>query len=114
MRGREEYLLTTKLLFCGYCREMMTGYGGMSKSGKAYLYYACKNAKKKLCGIINIFFRAVYLWDDKLTIILNGGDKPITIDDILLDEIEADNAEFECSRMVAGAPPKHKTPKRVF
>ena len=47
-RGREEYLLTTKL-FCGYCREMMTGYGGTSKSGKAYHYYACKNAKKKLC-----------------------------------------------------------------
>ena len=233
-RGKEEYLLTTKL-FCGYCREMMTGYGGTSKSGKAYHYYACKNAKKKLCrkkvvnkqyiedrvvlecrnlltdnniekiaisvavacekdydnsavkrlraalkeadgaienlwkaletgqsvemiterieqrkkekeeleaqitieqskqivftapqiraflyalkkgkvndmnnrrGIINIFLRAVYLWDDKLTIILNGGDKPIAIDDILLDEIEADNAESECSRMVAGAPPK--------
>ena len=45
-RGREEYLLTTKL-FCGHCREMMTGYGGTGKSGKAYHYYACKNAKKK-------------------------------------------------------------------
>lgn len=32
-RGRDEYLLTTKL-FCGYCREMMTGYGGTGKSGK--------------------------------------------------------------------------------
>ena len=29
-RGKEEYLLTTKL-FCGYCREMMTGYGGTGK-----------------------------------------------------------------------------------
>jgi Site-specific recombinases, DNA invertase Pin homologs len=234
-RGREEYLLTTKL-FCGYCREMMTGYGGTGKSGKAYHYYACKNAKKKLCrkkvvdkqyiedrvllecrklltdsnieriaasvaatceadydsaaikrlkiamqeadvaienlwkalelgqsvemiteriekrkkekeeleaqiaietgkqivltapqiraflyalkkgnvndtnnrrGIINIFLQAVYLWDDKLTIVLNGGDKAITIDDILLDEIEADNAEFSCSRMVAEAPPEY-------
>lgn len=47
-RGKEEYLLTTKL-FCGYCREMMTGYGGTGKSGKAYHYYACKNAKKHLC-----------------------------------------------------------------
>ena len=45
-RGREEYLLTTKL-FCGYCREMMTGYGGTGKSGMAYRYYACKSAKKK-------------------------------------------------------------------
>ena len=47
-RGKEEYLLTTKL-FCGYCHEMMTGYGGTGKSGKAYHYYACKNAKKHLC-----------------------------------------------------------------
>ena len=38
-RGRDEYLLTTKL-FCGYCREMMTSYGGTGKSGKVYHYYA--------------------------------------------------------------------------
>jgi len=47
-RGINEYLLTTKL-FCGYCREMMTGYGGTGEHGKKYYYYACKNAKKKLC-----------------------------------------------------------------
>ena len=45
-RGKGEYLLTTKL-FCGYCKEMMTGYGGTGKSGRAYHYYACKKAKKK-------------------------------------------------------------------
>ncbi len=33
--GENEYLLTTKL-FCGYCKEMMTGYGGTGKSGRAY------------------------------------------------------------------------------
>ena len=43
-----------------------------------------------------------------MTLILNGGDRPITIDDILLEEIEADNAEFECSLMVASAPPLEK------
>lgn len=48
-RGQEEYMLITKL-FCGYCKEMMIGYGGTSKSGKTYHYYACKNAKKKLCN----------------------------------------------------------------
>lgn len=46
--GEGEYLLTTKL-FCGYCKEMMTGYGCTSKSGRAYHYYACKKAKKKKC-----------------------------------------------------------------
>ncbi|MBP9988604.1 MAG: recombinase family protein [Ruminococcus sp.] len=48
-RGKGEYLLTTKL-FCGYCKEMMIGYGGTGKVGKPYHYYACKKAKKKLCN----------------------------------------------------------------
>lgn len=237
-RGREEYLLTTKL-FCGYCREMMTGYGGTGKSGKAYHYYACNNFKRRKCkkkviskekienrvvlecrklltdsniehiaasvaavcesdrdtvsikrikaaiqeadtaienlwkalekgqaadmiteriekrqkekeelqaqlaiemnkqvrlstadiraylyalkygdkndentkrGIINIFLRAVYLFDETFTLILNGSDKPIVIDDILLDEIEEglddDLANHNlCSPLVADAPP---------
>ena len=237
-RGREEYLLTTKL-FCGYCREMMTGYGGTGKSGKTYHYYACNNFKRRKCkkkviskekiedrvvlecrklltdsnieriaasvsevcesnrdtasikriraaiqeadtaienlwkalergqaadmiteriekrqhekeelqaqlavemakqvtltapqvraylyslrqgdkndenikrGIINIFLRAVYLYDDRFTLVLNGSDTPITIDDILLDEIEAglegDLTSCEgCSSLVADAPP---------
>jgi len=242
-RGREEYLLTTKL-FCGYCREMMTGYGGTGKSGTAYRYYACKSAKKKICrkkvvnkqkiedrvvlecrklltdsniekialavaaaceadydssaikrikaaiqevdaaienlwkalergqavdmiaeriekrkqekdelqgqlaiemgkqvtftapqikaflyslkrgnvndennrrGMVNIFLRAVYLYDDRMTLILNGGDRPITIDDILLDEIEehfenAVSSHARCSPLVADAPPKQDNP----
>ena len=237
-RGREEYLLTTKL-FCGYCREMMTGYGGTGKSGKAYHYYACNNFKRRKCkkkviskekienrvvlecrklltdsniehiaasvaavcesdrdtvsikrikaaiqeadtaienlwkalekgqaadmiteriekrqkekeelqaqlaiemnkqvrlsaadiraylyalkygdkndentkrGIINIFLRAVYLFDETFTLILNGSDKPIVIDDILLDEIEEglddDLTNHNlCSPLVADAPP---------
>ncbi len=238
-RGKDEYLLTTKL-FCGYCKEMMIGYGGTGKSGKVYHYYACKNAKKKLCkkkivdkqtieervikaclslltesnikriakavadickadmdsapikrlkdsireidvaienlwkalehgqsvdmiteridkrkqekatledqlalemakefiltepqviaflqklknskddirrrrSIINIFVSAIYLWDDKFRMVLNGSDKQIVIDDILLDDINEHfdglNSELEgCSQLVADAPPKN-------
>ena len=75
---------------------------------KAFLYSLKRgkfNGERNRKGIINIFLNAVYLWDDKLTMILNGGDKPITIDDILLDEIEADNKAFVSSSMVAEAPP---------
>lgn len=235
-RGKLEYLLTTKL-FCGYCRELMTGYGGTGRAGKSYFYYACNNYKRHKCkkkvvrkeaiedkvilecrklltdsniekiaksveaacnadfdssalkrlkialheadtaienlwkalergqsvdmiteriekrkrekddlqaqiaiemnkqivftapqisaflyalkkgsvndehnrkGIINIFLRAVYLWDDRLTLILNGGERPIEIDSSLLDEIEADNASIGCSSLVADAPPLEK------
>jgi len=53
-RATEEYILTTKL-FCGHCREMMTGTSGTGKLGKIYNYYACKNAiKKKGCKKKNV------------------------------------------------------------
>ena len=66
--------------------------------------------------MINIFLQAVYLYDDKMTLILNGGERPLTIDNILLDEIEG---YFEgttsnctgCSSLVAVAPPTQGLPK---
>lgn len=80
---------------------------------RAYLYslrQGDKNDENIKRGIINIFLRAVYLYDDRFTLILNGSDTPITIDDILLDEIEegleGDLTNCEgCSSLVAGAPP---------
>lgn len=47
-RAKVEYLLTTKL-FCGYCREMMTGYSGTSKSGAVHNYYICNGKKARRC-----------------------------------------------------------------
>ncbi len=34
-RAKVDYLLTTKL-FCGHCKEMMTGFSGTGKMGKVY------------------------------------------------------------------------------
>lgn len=81
---------------------------------RAYLYalkHGDKNDENTKRGIINIFLRAVYLFDETFTLILNGSDKPIVIDDILLDEIEEglddDLANHNlCSSLVADAPPK--------
>ena len=47
-RAKAEYLLTTKL-FCGHCREMMTGYSGTSKTGTVHNYYICNGKKQKTC-----------------------------------------------------------------
>lgn len=59
-------------------------------------------------GIINIFDRAIYLWDNRRTIILNGGGKPIKIDNILPHKIEQNNAEFWVGSRLSGrtAPPR--------
>ena len=67
-------------------------------------------------GIINILLSAVYLFDDKFTLVLNGGNVPITISDILLDEIAADNEAFECSLIGAPAPPHQCNPnhRQIF
>ncbi|MDD3187799.1 MAG: recombinase family protein [Bacilli bacterium] len=48
-RAKAEYLLTTKL-FCGHCKEMMTGISSTSHTGRKYNYYSCKNAIKKVCN----------------------------------------------------------------
>lgn len=45
-RAKVEYLLTTKL-FCGHCKEMMTGFSGTGKQGKVYRYYICNGTKTK-------------------------------------------------------------------
>lgn len=47
-RAKEEYLLTTKL-FCGYCKDMMIGVSGTSKTGALHCYYKCVKSRKKLC-----------------------------------------------------------------
>lgn len=61
-------------------------------------------------GLINIFVREIYLYDDRFTLILNGSGQPITIDDILLDEIETvfgnEAGHMEnSSPLVTAAPP---------
>ena len=52
-KAKEEYILTTKL-FCGNCKEMMTGTCGTSQTGAIYYYYICNGVKKKKCKRKNI------------------------------------------------------------
>lgn len=52
-KAKEEYILTTKL-FCGHCKEPMTGTCGTSVTGAIYYYYTCNGIKKKKCSRKNI------------------------------------------------------------
>lgn len=47
-KAKEEYILTGKL-FCGHCKEALTGTCGTSQTGKVYYYYTCNGIKKKIC-----------------------------------------------------------------
>ena len=37
--------------------------------------------------LISVFVNKIYLWDDKITLIFNSGDMPVTVNDLLLSEI---------------------------
>lgn len=52
-KAKEEYILTTKL-FCGNCKELMTGTCGTSQTGMIYNYYICNGIKKKICHRKNV------------------------------------------------------------
>ena len=55
--------------------------------------------------LISVFVNEVYLYDDKITLIFNSGDKPVTINDLLLSEIEEGHKQKEfclCPGLVAG------------
>ena len=51
--GDDEYLLTLKL-FCGHCRELMTGWSGTGKLGKLHRYYRCGGRRANVCDKKNV------------------------------------------------------------
>ena len=55
--------------------------------------------------LINVFINKIYLYDDKLTIIFNSGDNPVTINDLLLSEIEDNSKKAEGLFLDGVAPP---------
>lgn len=86
---------------------------------EAVLVYQLDRFARNRYDMINIFVRAIYLFDDTITLVLNGGDRPITIDNILLDEIEtyfesSMTDKGRCSPLVASAPPTKIALSRGF
>jgi len=64
------------------------------------------NDEKARKGLINIFLSTVYLFEDRATMVFNGSDKLIVVDDILLDKIKADNEAFVNSITFTQKPPR--------
>ena len=88
----------------------------------AFLDYVCDmpiDDVNKRRAIINIFVHSIYLYDDYFTLIINASRKPLRIDNIPLDDIEAafrgdTYTSAECSSMKLSAPPEtHQNSKRI-
>ena len=88
----------------------------------AFFDFVCvmpMNDFNKRRALINIFVHSVYLYDDHFTLIINASKKPLSIDNIPLDDIEeAFEGENEgkegCSSMATPAPPTKHTSKSLF
>ena len=82
----------------------------------SFLDFICKMPHddiNKRRAIINIFVHSIYLYDDHFTLIINASKRPISIENIPLDDIEAafegENTNMEgCSSMTTPAPPRRK------
>ena len=79
----------------------------------AFLDFVCDmplDDVNKRRAIINILVHSVYLYDDHFTLIINASKKPVSVDNIPLEEIEeAFNTDKtcteQCSTMTSPAPP---------
>ena len=80
----------------------------------AFLDFVCDmplDDVNKRRAIINILVHSVYLYDDHFTLIINASKKPVSVDNIPLEEIEeAFNTDKtcteQCSTMTSSAPPE--------
>ena len=85
---------------------------------RAFLDYVCEMPMddiNKRRAIINIFVHSVYLYDDNFTIIVNASGRPLSLEDIPLDDIEAAFSEEYygvegCSSMTTPVPPQQSNP----
>lgn len=77
------------------------------------------NDMMKRRAIVNIFVHSIYLYDDHLTLIINASNKPVTIDDIPLDDIEVafsgeKSAMEQCSNTSDIVPTKERLQTKRF
>ena len=79
----------------------------------AFLDFVCEmplDDINKRRAIINILVHSVYLYDDHFTLIFNASKKPMSVDNIPLEEIEEafstdKTYNQQCSTMISPAPP---------
>lgn len=69
--------------------------------------------------LVNIFINAIYLYDGYFTMILNAGNRPLSVENIPLEDIEKtfENDDAGCStnsQLGADAPPSRKPLRSSF
>ena len=86
---------------------------GFCPHPRLFLDYVCEmpaDDVNKRRAVINIFVHSIYLYDDHFTLIINASKKPLSIDNIPLDDIETafegeTGASEGCSSLSTPAPP---------
>ena len=75
-----------------------------------YLRLLPNDNEYKRRALVNIFINSIYLYNGYFTLLLNAGNRPLSVENIPLDDIEAifENDDAGCSsnsQLVADAPP---------
>ena len=78
-----------------------------------YLRMLPNDNEYKRRALVNIFINAIYLYDGYFTMILNAGNRPLSVENIPLEDIEKtfENDDVGCSsnsQLVADAPPQKR------
>ncbi|MEC0227353.1 zinc ribbon domain-containing protein [Paenibacillus alba] len=64
--------------------------------------------------LVNVLVQAIYLYDNKLTIIFNVNNQPVEFEVSLIEEIEVNNKEYESSFLASLAPYIKTTTSRLW
>jgi len=108
-RAKVEYLLTTKL-FCGYCKSLMVGISGTSKTSKKYNYYSCNKARKKLCdkkAVSKEYIEEIVIKEAR-AILTKENINEIVREVVALTEKEKDNTNLKRLNKIIKANDKRK------
>lgn len=73
---------------------------------------------EKKRALINIFINRIYLYDDHYTLILNGGNRGVELENIPIEILDSSafngiSEQIRCSPLVADAPTKKKLGNRT-
>ena len=109
-RAKVSYLLTTKL-FCGHCKEMMTGSSATGKLGKVYNYYSCNGRKNKTCKkkLVNKDYIENLVVLECRRLLTDDNIKTIAREIVAISDAEKDNSNLKrLKRLLSENERRHK------
>ena len=112
-RGLEQLIAKEEEVYPTLTEEEILFFLNALKKGRVDDVKYCKM-------LISVFVNRIYLYDDRITITFNSGDKPVTVNDEMLSDLEAREEEykalFDKDRVLffdGSGPPRLRNPNLI-